>query len=82
VAEFFRKIANIEVRNILAVIITVGTFILLYLLTIRPVPVENKDILYAAVGFVFGGALAAVTGFYYGSSKVDKKDIPVEVSKP
>jgi len=67
--EFFKKIVNVEIRNILAVIITLGVFILLYLLTIKPVPPENKDIMYAAIGFVFGGAFSAVAGFYYGASK-------------
>jgi hypothetical protein len=72
--EFFQKIANVEVRNILAVITVVCTFLLLCLLIIKPVPVSNKEILYSAVGFVFGGALSAVMGFYYGSSKIDKKE--------
>jgi len=72
--DFFQKIANVEVRNILAVVTVICTFLLLYLLIVKPVPGENKDILYAAVGFVFGGALSAVMGFYYGSMKTDKKE--------
>jgi hypothetical protein len=78
--EFFRKIANVEVRNILAVITTIGTFAVLYLLIIKPVPVENKDILYASVGFIFGGALSAVFGFYYGASKVN--NVKEDETKP
>ena len=52
----------------------VGCFILLYLLQIKEVPKGNKDVLNIAVGFVFGGALAGVCGYYYGNSKSDKND--------
>lgn len=67
--DFFKKIGSTEIRNILAVITTIGCFVLLYLLIIKPVPNENKDILQIAVGFVFGGALGGVMGFYFGASK-------------
>jgi hypothetical protein len=45
----------------------------MYLLQVHPVPAENKDIVNIGVGFIFGGALAGVVGYYFGSSKTDKK---------
>lgn len=58
-----------DIANILGVIIVVGVFILMYMLIIKPIPIENKDVVMTAVGFVFGGALAGVTGYFYGASK-------------
>lgn len=69
--RLFDKIGKTEIRNILAVVITVGCFVLLYLLQVKAIPAENKDVLNIAVGFVFGGALAGVVGFYFGSSKTE-----------
>lgn len=69
--EFLRKITSKDIRNILAVIIVIGCFTLLYLLQIKEIPKENKDVINIAVGFVFGGALAGVVGYYFGSSKTE-----------
>jgi hypothetical protein len=46
------------------------------LLQVKAVPIENKDVLNIAVGFVFGGALSGVMGFYFGSSKSDNEPKP------
>lgn len=69
--EFFRKITKSDIRNVLALIIVIGCFVLIYLMIIKPVPAENKDILNIVAGFVFGGALAGVVGYYFGSSKAE-----------
>jgi hypothetical protein len=70
--KLFDGINKTDIRNILAIITTLGCFILLYLLQVKAVPIENKDVLNIAVGFVFGGALSGVMGFYFGSSKQDE----------
>ncbi len=71
--EFLRKINKTDIRHILAVMITVGCFVLLYLMQVKAIPAENKDVVNIAVGFVFGGAFANVTGFFFGSSKGETK---------
>lgn len=68
--EFFKKIGTAEIRNVLAVIIVVGIFVLLYLMTMKEIPKGNEGILNTAIGFVFGGALGGVIGYFFG----DKKD--------
>ena len=68
-SELFKSIGKNDIRNILAVIAVIGCFVLLYLMMIKPIPVENKDIMNIATGFVFGGLLASVAGFYFGASK-------------
>jgi len=76
--EFLRKITSKDIRNVLAVIIVVGSYVLFYFLVIKAVPPENKDLLNIVAGMLFGGPLAAVAGYYFGSSKSEgdkaKKD--------
>lgn len=67
--RFLETFSKTDIGNILGVIIVIGVFVLMYLLIIKPVPPENKDIVMTAVGFVFGGALAGVVGYFYGASK-------------
>lgn len=70
--KLWEKIGTTEIRNILAVISVVGAFILLYVLTIKPIPVTNVATLNIAIGFVFGGLVGSVGGYFFGASKTDK----------
>ena len=70
--EWLKKISKTDIRNILAVIIVLGSFLLLYLLQVKPIPEQNHDLVLTAGGFIFGGALAGVIGFYFGSTKTEK----------
>lgn len=73
--KLFDKLGKTDIANILGVMIVAGCFILLYILQVKPIPAENKDVLNIAVGFVFGGALAGVIGYFFGASKTrDNKD--------
>ena len=65
------KVSSTEIRNLLAIIITLGCFSLLLLLIVKPVPSDNKDILNIAIGFIFGTGFAGVISFFYGASKAD-----------
>jgi dolichol kinase len=72
--EWLKRLTKTDIRNSLAIFIVIGTFILMYLLQVRQIPAENHDIVNIGVGFIFGGALASVVGYYFGSSKTDKKN--------
>jgi hypothetical protein len=50
----------------------------LYLLQVKPIPEQNHDLVLTAGGFIFGGALAGVVGFYFGATKGDKKGSDAE----
>jgi hypothetical protein len=76
--EWLKRITKTDIRNILAIIIVIGSFLLLYLLQVRPIPEQNHDLVLTAGGFIFGGALAGVVGFYFGATKGDKKSSDVE----
>jgi hypothetical protein len=60
---------------ILGVIIVVAVVWILALLTVRPMPIENKDALMLALGTLLA-AFGTVVGYFYGSSKgsADKND--------
>lgn len=72
--EWLKRLGKSDIRNSLAVVIVIGCFLLLYLLQVKEIPEKNKDIVLTAVGFVFGGALAGVIGYYYGNTKTEYKD--------
>jgi len=72
--KFWEKIGTTEIRNILAVISVVGSFIVLYFLIIKPIPGENKETVNLALGFTLGSLVAGVNGFYFGASKADKEN--------
>jgi hypothetical protein len=74
--SIFERVSKTAIQNILGVVITVGVFILLYLMIIKEIPEKNKDVVLTAVGFVFGSGFGAVAGFFFGSSKVVNESKP------
>ena len=70
--EWLKRLTKADIRNSLAVIIALGCFGLMYLLQVKAIPKENHDIVNIVAGFIFGGALAGVTGYYFGATKTDK----------
>jgi hypothetical protein len=72
--EWLKRLTKTDIRNSLAIIIVLGCFGLVYLLQVKAIPQENHDIVNIVAGFIYGGALAGVIGFYFGSTKTDKKD--------
>jgi hypothetical protein len=71
--EWLKRLTKTDIRNTLAIFIVVGCFILMYLLQMKPIPEQNHDLVLTVGGFIFGGALAGVVGYYFGSTKTDKK---------
>ena len=72
--EWLKRLTKTDIRNSLAIIIVIGSFLVLYLLQVKPIPEQNHDLVLTAGGFIFGGALAGVIGVYFGSTKTDKKN--------
>ncbi|HEV7782600.1 MAG TPA: hypothetical protein VGO58_15100 [Chitinophagaceae bacterium] len=69
--KIFAKIGTAEIRNIIAIISVLGAFLMLYMIIIKPIPAENKETVNLCVGFVLGGLIAGVNGYYFGASKRD-----------
>lgn len=69
--ETFSKTA---IAHILAVMIVLGCFVMLYVMMIKTIPEGNVSTVNQAVGFIYG-MLGIVIGYFYGASKpTDKKD--------
>ena len=71
--HWLSKISKSDIRNIIAVMTVVGAFLTLYLIVMKPIPAENKDTVNLALGFVLGGLVGGVNGFYFGASKGENK---------
>jgi drug/metabolite transporter (DMT)-like permease len=63
-------------QYVLGALITVGFFVLLYLLLLSAVPEENKEILNIVVGALIG-SFTSIVGYFYGSSlgSADKNEL-------
>jgi hypothetical protein len=70
----WEKITKSSIQNILAVIVTVGSFILLHTFTFKEIPTGNKDVVLTLGGVVFGTCLGGVFGFFFGASKTKDND--------
>jgi len=72
--RLFENISKTDIRNIISLVIVFGCFTLLGIMLLKSIPVDNKDIVLTALGFVFGSGMSGVTGYYFGSTKSDKNE--------
>jgi hypothetical protein len=66
--ELFGKITSKDIRNIIAVLIVFGTFILMYIFMIKEMPNGNRDLVLVTAGGIIT-VLKDVTSYFFGSSK-------------
>ena len=66
--QFFLKIGKAEIRSIIAITYVVLVLLFIFLLAIKPVPVENKDLINVLGGVVIGG-VGIILSYFFGSSK-------------
>ena len=66
--EIFGKITSKDIRNIIAVLIVSGTFILMYIFMIKEMPNGNRDLVLVTAGGIIA-VLKDVTSYFFGSSK-------------
>ena len=74
----FDKIIKQSIRNIIALITVLGAFTVVILLIFHRVPDGNKDTVNVALGFVLGGLVGGVSGFYFGASKTASNETPLK----
>jgi uncharacterized membrane protein YjfL (UPF0719 family) len=72
--RFLETFSKTNIAHILAVMIVLGSFVMLYLMMVKEIPKENLSTVNIAVGFIFGGALSGVVGYFYGASKQQQVD--------
>lgn len=56
------------VHYVLAAVVVVGFFALLYILLFQEIPEGNRDVLNLATGALIG-SFTSIIGYYFGSSK-------------
>lgn len=66
IARLLRR--ELDVAGILALLITVGFFAVVFVLALRTAPIDNRDILNIVVGMLGAGWGSAVQ-YYFGSSR-------------
>jgi polyferredoxin len=72
--EWLKRLTKTDIRNSIALTIVYGVFVSLFLLIYKPIPKENRDAVNVMIGFLTGSALGGIMGFYFSSSKSDKKN--------
>lgn len=65
---------------ILAGLLIVGFFILLFLLVIKPIPVQNSELLYLVTGTLLG-SFTSVVNYFFGSSMGSKQKTEILAKK-
>lgn len=71
--KLWTAINTSDIRNILACISVLGSFIVVVLVILKPIPVGNLSTVNIALGFVLGSLVGGVSGYYFGSSKNNDK---------
>jgi hypothetical protein len=73
----WEKISSKDIRNIIAVMIVIGVFVLTYIYLIKEIPTPNRDLVMVLTGGIIG-VLKDVTSYFFGASKTEtdsrKKD--------
>jgi hypothetical protein len=62
-----------DIRHIISVITSIGSYLVLYLLIVKAIPTANHDIVIAGVSYVLGQANGSVYGYLFNATKTDKK---------
>jgi hypothetical protein len=66
--ELFGKITSKDIRNIIAVMIVTGCFVMVYLFLAKEIPQTNRDLVMVVAGAIVSN-LKDVTSYFFGSSK-------------
>lgn len=66
-----------NIRSIIALSIVLLSFAFLFMLVLRAVPAENKEVVNIAAGLVLA-SLSGVAGYYFGSSKNESDKAKVD----
>jgi len=75
--DFWKKITKADIRNTMAMVWMILSFIFLFKLLSKEIPDGNRDVVNAIAGIVIG-QLVVILGYYFTMSKTevdkDKRD--------
>lgn len=66
--QWFQQFGKTDVRHMLAMIWSLGALAIVVVLIFHPLPAENKEVVYLAIGSLLSGT-GLVLSFFFGSSK-------------
>lgn len=69
VRTMWERINKLSIQVIIAVLTTIGSYGLLYLLAFKKIPETNGDVFKVLIGAVVGSSLTAVIGWLYTTNK-------------
>lgn len=69
----WEKLNKISVQVIASIICIIGSFVFIYVLAFKAVPVENEKLVDILGGIVIGTALTGAIGWLFGQSKQQTK---------
>ncbi len=78
--QVFLKIGRTEIRNIIAIIYTLGVFGFLFVLAFHTVSEKNNNLLNVLGGVIIGGQ-ATILGWFFGSSKNESDAAKNDITK-
>lgn len=70
--QFFQSLREQDIRNVIALIVILGTFAIQIIILKSTVPPANHDLAVTTVVMTLG-MQAGVIAYYFGASKTDKK---------
>jgi len=65
----WERLSKLPVAIIIAVIIIIASYGLLYLLSFKPIPERNHDVLISLISVVIGSCITPVIGWLYTTNK-------------
>lgn len=74
ITDFFMKLHNASIRDVLALTFVIGALILLNKLISTPLPEGNGDTFKVLGSGILSAGVAAIFGYYFTASKVDRND--------
>ncbi len=72
--QFFQSLREQDIRNVIALIVILGTFVIQVMILKSNIPEKNHDIAVTTVVMTLG-MQAGVIAYYFGASKPEKKPI-------
>ena len=69
--KFLDIIQKMDVRNIIALLAILLSFIFLFLLLYVKIPIDNKDIINVSTGFVVGTCVTSIMGYFFTAAKTN-----------
>lgn len=66
--QWLSNMGKTDIRHLLAIIWCIGALAIILVLIFHPLPKENKEVVYLAIGSLLSGT-GVVLSFFFGSSK-------------